>query len=102
VAAKLGGGDPDGNPRLRTAIAKAKGVSMPADNIKRAVQKGTGELPGVAYEEITYEGYGPNGVAIIIEVLTGQPEPHGIGDPSHHGKAGQGDGRERLRLMDVP
>jgi YebC/PmpR family DNA-binding regulatory protein len=70
VAAKLGGGDPDGNPRLRTAVAKAKGVSMPADNIKRAIQKGTGELPGVAYEEITYEGYGPNGVAIIVEVLT--------------------------------
>lgn len=70
VAAKLGGGDPDGNPRLRTAVAKAKSVSMPADNIKRAIQKGTGELPGVAYEEITYEGYGPNGVAIIVEVLT--------------------------------
>jgi len=70
VAARLGGGDPDGNPRLRTAIEKAKGVSMPADNIKRAVQKGTGELPGVAYEETTYEGYGPNGVAIIIEVMT--------------------------------
>ena len=70
VAARLGGGDPDGNPRLRTAVAKAKGVSMPAENIKRAIQKGTGELPGVAYEEITYEGYGPNGVAIIAEVLT--------------------------------
>jgi YebC/PmpR family DNA-binding regulatory protein len=70
VAAKLGGGDPDGNPRLRTAVAKAKSVSMPADNIKRAIQKGTGELPGVSYDEITYEGYGPNGVAIIIEVLT--------------------------------
>jgi len=70
VAAKLGGGDPDGNPRLRTAVAKAKGVSMPAENIKRAIQKGTGELPGVSYEEITYEGYGPNGVAIIVEVLT--------------------------------
>jgi YebC/PmpR family DNA-binding regulatory protein len=70
VAAKLGGGDADGNPRLRTAVAKAKSVSMPAENIKRAIQKGTGELPGVAYEEITYEGYGPNGVAIIAEVLT--------------------------------
>jgi YebC/PmpR family DNA-binding regulatory protein len=70
VAAKLGGGDADGNPRLRTAVAKAKSVSMPAENIKRAIQKGTGELPGVAYEEITYEGYGPNGVAIIVEVLT--------------------------------
>jgi YebC/PmpR family DNA-binding regulatory protein len=70
VAARLGGGDPDGNPRLRTAVANAKSVSMPSDNIKRAIQKGTGELPGVAYEEITYEGYGPNGVAIIVEVLT--------------------------------
>jgi len=70
VAARLGGGDPDGNPRLRTAVANAKSVSMPSDNIKRAIQKGTGELPGVAYEEITYEGYGPNGVAIIMEVMT--------------------------------
>jgi YebC/PmpR family DNA-binding regulatory protein len=70
VAAKLGGGDPGGNPRLRTAVAKAKSVSMPAENIKRAIQKGTGELPGVSYEEIIYEGYGPGGVAVIIEVMT--------------------------------
>lgn len=70
VAARLGGGDPDGNPRLRTAVVNARSVSMPAENIKRAIQKGTGELPGVAYEEITYEGYGPNGVAIIIDVMT--------------------------------
>jgi len=70
VAAKLGGGEPDGNPRLRTAIAKAKGVSMPADNIKRAIQKGTGELPGVSYEEVTFEGYGPGGVALMIETMT--------------------------------
>ena len=70
VAAKLGGGDPNGNPRLRTAIAKAKGVSLPAENIKRAIQKGTGELRGVAYEEIIYEGYGPGGVAVICEVMT--------------------------------
>ncbi len=70
VAAKLGGGDPNGNPRLRTAVAKAKSVSMPADNIKRAIQKGTGELPGVSYEEIIYEGYGPGGVAVIVEVMT--------------------------------
>jgi len=70
VAARLGGGDPDGNPRLRTAVVNAKSVSMPSENIKRAIQKGTGELPGVAYEEITYEGYGPAGVAIIIEVMT--------------------------------
>jgi YebC/PmpR family DNA-binding regulatory protein len=70
IAAKQGGGDPDGNPRLRTAIAAAKAENMPADNIKRAIQRGTGELEGVSYEEITYEGYGPGGVAIIVDVLT--------------------------------
>ena len=70
VAARAGGGDPDSNPRLRTIIAEAKSVNMPADNIKRAVQRGTGELPGVSYEEVTYEGYGPGGAALIIEVLT--------------------------------
>lgn len=70
VAAKLGGGDPEGNPRLRTAVAKAKAASMPADNIKRAIQKGTGELPGVSYEESTFEGYGPGGVAVLVEVMT--------------------------------
>jgi YebC/PmpR family DNA-binding regulatory protein len=70
IAAKTGGGDPDGNPRLRGAIAAAKAENMPADNIKRAIQRGTGELEGVNYEEITYEGYGPGGVAVIIEVLT--------------------------------
>jgi YebC/PmpR family DNA-binding regulatory protein len=70
IAAKNGGGDPDGNPRLRTAILAAKAENMPAENIKRAVQRGTGELEGVNYEEITFEGYGPGGVAIIVEVLT--------------------------------
>jgi len=70
VAAKIGGGDPDGNARLRTAILKAKESNMPSDNIKKAVMKGTGELPGVSYEETTYEGYGPNGVAILIEIMT--------------------------------
>lgn len=70
VAAKMAGGDPEGNPRLRTAILKAKENNMPADNIKKAVQKGTGELPGVSYEEMTYEGYGPGGVAIIIQLLS--------------------------------
>ena len=70
IAAKQGGGDPDGNPRLRTAIAAAKAENMPQDNIKRAVQRGTGELEGVNYEEVTYEGYGPGGVAVIIDVLT--------------------------------
>src|SRR5512147_1792612 len=70
VSAKIGGGDPDGNPRLRTAIAEAKAANMPADNIKRAIQKGTGELPGVSYEDVAYEGYGPGGVAVYVEVLT--------------------------------
>lgn len=70
VAARLGGGDPQMNPRLRTVIEKAKEVNMPHDNIKRAIQKGTGELPGMAYDEVTYEGYGPGGVAIMIEALT--------------------------------
>lgn len=70
VAARLGGGDPDGNPRLRLAIEKAKEVNMPHDNVKRAIMKGTGELPGMSYEEFTYEGYGPAGVAVLIEVLT--------------------------------
>ena len=70
IAAKSGGGDPDGNPRLRTAILAAKAENMPADNIKRAIQRGTGELEGVSYEEMSYEGYGPGGVAVIIDVLT--------------------------------
>src|ERR1700734_2122144 len=71
IAAKTGGGgDPDGNPRLRGAIVAAKAENMPADNIKRAIQRGTGELEGVSYEEITYEGYGPGGVALIVDVLT--------------------------------
>ena len=67
IAARIGGGDPDSNPRLRTAVEKAKSVNMPADNIKRAIQKGTGELEGMAYEDITLEGYGPGGVAILVE-----------------------------------
>jgi YebC/PmpR family DNA-binding regulatory protein len=70
VAARNGGGDPDANPRLRTVVADAKAVNMPADNIKKAIQRGTGELPGVNYEEVTYEGYGPGGAAVILEVLT--------------------------------
>ena len=70
VAARMGGGDESSNPRLRKAIVKAKDNNMPQDNIKRAIMKGTGELPGVNYEEGTYEGYGPGGVAIFLEVLT--------------------------------
>jgi YebC/PmpR family DNA-binding regulatory protein len=70
VAARDGGGDTDANPRLRTAIENAKKGNMPADNIKKAIQKGTGELPGVTYEESIYEGYGPGGAALFIETLT--------------------------------
>ncbi|MGW8287934.1 MAG: YebC/PmpR family DNA-binding transcriptional regulator [Desulfobulbales bacterium] len=70
VAARMGGGDPDGNPRLRSAIASAKTENMPKDNIERAIKKGTGELEGAVYEEITYEGYGPGGVAILVDCMT--------------------------------
>jgi len=70
VAARSGGGDPDANARLRTAVAAAKAANMPADNIDRAIKKGTGELPGVSYEEVTYEGYAPGGVAIMIDIMT--------------------------------
>jgi YebC/PmpR family DNA-binding regulatory protein len=70
IAAKNGGGDPDSNPRLRTAIAAAKAENMPADNIKRAIQRGTGELPGAVYEEFTLEGYGPGGVALLLDINT--------------------------------
>lgn len=70
VAARTGGGDPDANPRLRLAVQSAKSSNMPADNITRAIKKGTGELEGVNYEEITYEGYGPGGVALIVESMT--------------------------------
>ena len=70
VAARIGGGDPDGNPRLRTSILIAKSKNMPVDNITRAIKKGTGELEGVQYEEHTYEGYGPGGAAIFLEAMT--------------------------------
>jgi YebC/PmpR family DNA-binding regulatory protein len=70
IAARMGGGSPDANPRLRTAILKARGANMPKDNIERAIKKGTGELEGVSYEELVYEAYAPGGVAIFIEVLT--------------------------------
>ncbi|MGP1586959.1 MAG: YebC/PmpR family DNA-binding transcriptional regulator [Treponemataceae bacterium] len=70
IAARMGGGDPNSNPRLRTAILKARASNMPKDNIERAIKKGTGELGGAVFEEKLYEGYGPNGVAILVEVLT--------------------------------
>lgn len=70
VASRMGGGDADANPRLRAAIVEARTVNMPKDNIERAIKKGTGELEGVNYEEITYEGYGPGGVAMLVECMT--------------------------------
>jgi YebC/PmpR family DNA-binding regulatory protein len=70
VAAREGGGDPDANPRLRTAVANAKAQNMPNETIERGILRGTGQLPGTSYEEIIYEGYGPKGVAIIVEVVT--------------------------------
>jgi YebC/PmpR family DNA-binding regulatory protein len=73
MAAKMGGGDPGGNPRLRTAIEAARAASMPKDNIERAIKKGTGELEGVDYSEVTYEGYGPGGVALMIFTVTDNP-----------------------------
>jgi YebC/PmpR family DNA-binding regulatory protein len=70
IAARMGGGDPDSNPRLRLAMDKARGQNMPKDNIERAIKKGTGEIEGESYEEVTYEGYGPGGVAVLVETLT--------------------------------
>ena len=70
IAARMGGGDPDANPRLRTAIATARAENMPKENIERGIKKGTGELEGVAYEEVYYEGYGPGGAAVLVESLT--------------------------------
>lgn len=70
IAARNGGGDPDANPRLRTIIAEAKSVNMPADNIKRAIRRGTGEEEGLVYEEVMYEGYGPGGVAVLVDAIT--------------------------------
>jgi len=70
IAARLGGGDADANPRLRAAVSGAKAANMPQDNIKRAIAKGTGDLPGTTYEEVAYEGYGPGGVAVLVETLT--------------------------------
>ena len=70
IASRMGGGDPEANPRLRTIISKAKEANMPKDNIEKAIKKGTGELEGYSLEEITYEGYGPSGVAIMIDAMT--------------------------------
>jgi YebC/PmpR family DNA-binding regulatory protein len=100
VAARAGGGDPDANPRLRTVIAEAKSANMPAENIKRAIRRGTGEEPGVSYEEVTYEGYGPGGAAIIIEALTDNKN-RTVGEirhilDKHNGKLGERNSVARL------
>ena len=100
VAARAGGGDPDTNPRLRTIIADAKAANMPADNIKRAIRRGTGEEPGVQYEEVMYEGYGPGGAAIILETLTDNKN-RTVGEirhvlEKHNGKLGERNSVARL------
>src|SRR5258708_10743166 len=89
VAARGGGGDPDMNPRLRTIIADAKAQNMPAENIKRAIRRGTGEEPGVSYEEAQYEAYGPGGAAVIIDVLTDNKN-RTVGELRHTRKKGGG------------
>ncbi len=89
VAAKSGGGDPTGNPRLRTAIDAAKAASMPKDNIERAIKKGTGELEGVEYSEIVYEGFGPGGVALMIQAVTDNPN-RTVADVRHRLSRGGG------------
>jgi len=100
VAARAGGGDPDSNPRLRTIIADAKAANMPAENIKRAIRRGTGEEPGVTYEEVIYEGYGPGGAAIILETLTDNKN-RTVGEirhalDKHNGKLGDRNSVARL------
>lgn len=89
VAARAGGGDPDGNPRLRTLLENAREINMPIDNAMRAIKKGTGELPGVSYESQTYEGYGPHGIAVIVECLTDNKN-RSVADLRHAFSAGGG------------
>ncbi len=100
VAARAGGGDPDANPRLRTIVAEAKAANMPAENIKRAIRRGTGEEPGVSYEEVIYEAYGPGGTAIILEALTDNKN-RTVGEvrhilDKHSGKLGERNSVARL------
>jgi YebC/PmpR family DNA-binding regulatory protein len=90
IASRIGGGDPDSNPRLRTAVAQAKQANMPADNIKRAIQKGRVSWRGASYEDLTLEGYGPGGVALLIEGTNRQPQSNGLRDPPHHHRSTAG------------
>ena len=96
-----GGGDPDTNPRLRTIIADAKAVNMPADNIKRAIRRGTGEEPGMSYDEVMYEGYGPGGAAVMIDTLTDNRN-RTVGELRHMlEQARRQPRRNELRRLDV-
>ena len=100
VAVKTGGsGDPNNNSRLATVIAKAKAVNMPNDNIKRTIDKALGANNTDNYESVVYEGYGPNGVAVIVEALTDNRQPHRPGGPPPAGQVRQGPGRHRLRVL---
>ena len=101
IAARIGGGDPDSNPRLRTVFDKAKAANMPADNIKRAIKKGTGELEGTTYEDLVLEGYGPGGVAILVEGTTDNRNRTRLRDPPHLHEARRQPGRRRLRRLHV-
>ena len=102
IAAKNGGGDPDSNPRLRGAIVAAKAENMPADNIKRAIQRGTGELPGATYEEFSLEGYGPGGAAVLLDINTDNRN-RTVSEIRHvFGKNGGNMAEAGRRLVDVP
>ena len=101
VAARAGGGDINADPRLRTTALTARANSMPGENIDRAIKKGTGELEGVNYEEIQYEGYGPGGAAILAQVLTDNKNPDGLGNPQVIYEAWRKSWRDRVRLLDV-
>ena len=101
IAAKMGGGEIDANPRLRSAVLAAKAENMPKDNIERAIKKGTGDLEGVNYEEIVYEGYGPGGTAVMIESLTDN-KVRAVADIRHiFSKCGGNLGGKRLRIIHV-
>ena len=102
IAAKNGGGDPDSNPRLRGAIVAAKAENMPADNIKRAIQRGTGELPGATYEEFSLEGYGPGRRGGSARHQYRQPQPHRERNPPLLWQERRQHGRSRRGLLDVP
>ena len=97
VAAREGGGDLDANPTLRTMFQKARDASVPLDTIERAIKRGTGELEGVRYEQVTYEGYAPGGVAVIVEMPDRQPQPHRLRHPRHLLQERRLDGRARAR-----